>query len=261
MGELAAIARRQPSWVRHVVFALCFFGAWEVYARYLDEPVLLPGPTAVLVALVDITLGGQLLPALFESLRLLAIGFASATALGFVLGVVVGRYRVADRTIGPYFYGLYALPVVALVPLVLVWFGFGLMGRVIVVFLAAFFPILINTYTGVRDAPSDLIEVARSFGVDRELVLLRRVVVPSAVPFIMAGVRLGIGRAVVGMAIAEVYLRLGGIGALIVQYGAVFATDYLLAAIVPLPLLGIGLTKLFQRIEDRFQYWRVQTAA
>lgn len=261
MAELAAMSRRPPSWVRHVVFALCFFGAWELYARYLDEPVLLPGPAAVLAALVDITLSGQLIPALLESLRLLVIGFVSATVLGFVLGALVGRYRIADRTFSPYFYGLYALPVVALVPLVLVWFGFGLMGRVIVVFLAAFFPVLINTYTGVRDTPNDLIEVARSFGVDRELVMLRRVVVPSAVPFIMAGVRLGIGRAVVGMAIAEVYLRLGGIGALIVQYGAVFATDYLLAAIVPLPLLGIGLTKLFAHIEDRVQYWRVQAAA
>jgi ABC-type nitrate/sulfonate/bicarbonate transport system permease component len=261
MPESAAATPRVPRWARHVLFALAFLGIWELYAQYLDEPVLLPGPIAVLVALVDITVSGQLLPALFESLRLLVIGFAAAMVLGFTVGVVVGRYRVADRTFSPYFYALYALPVVALVPLVLVWFGFGLVGRVIVVFLAAFFPILINTYTGVRDTPSDLIEVARSFGVDREPVMLRRVVVPSAMPFIMAGIRLGIGRAVVGMAIAEVYLRLGGIGALIVQYGAVFATDHLLAAILPLPLLGIGLTKVFMRVEERFQHWRVHAAA
>lgn len=248
-------------WVRHLLFALIVISAWEAYARFIDEPVLLPGPTAVLTALVSITLDGRLLPALIESLRLLAIGFTTAVVLGVLLGIVVGRYRFMDRTFSPYFNGLYALPVVALVPLVLVWFGFGLLGRVIVVFLAAFFPILINTYTGVRDAPADLIEVATAFGVSGELGMLRRVVVPSSVPFIMAGIRLGIGRGVVGMAIAEVYLRLSGIGALIVSYGAVFRTDHLMAAILPLPLLGIGLTKLFLYIEKRVRYWRVSATA
>jgi ABC-type nitrate/sulfonate/bicarbonate transport system permease component len=111
-------------------------------------------------------------------------------------------------------------------------------------------------YAGVRDAPQNLIDVARAFGVTSEIGLLRRVIIPAAVPFIMAGVRLGIGRGVVGMAVAEVYLRLGGIGALIVEYGAVFRTDMLIAAILPLPLLGIGLTKVFGAIERHFQAWK-----
>ncbi|MGD2101128.1 MAG: ABC transporter permease subunit [Acidimicrobiia bacterium] len=248
-------------WLRHLLFAAALFAVWEVYARIVDEPVLLPGPTAVVAALVSIIVDGSLLPALLESLQLLAIGFTSAVALGVFFGIVIGRYELMDRTFSPYFNGLYALPVVALVPLVLVWFGFGLLGRVIVVFLAAFFPILINTYTGVRDAPTDLIEVATAFGVSTEIGMLRRVVVPAAVPFIMAGIRLGIGRGVVGMAIAEVYLRLSGIGALISSYGAVFRTDFLMAAILPLPLLGIGLTVLFGYIEKRVRYWRVSAAA
>lgn len=260
MGDTwTRIAHARP-WVRHLLFAVVLFGTWEIYARRLGQPVLLPTPSAVAVAFGDITVTGKLLPALLESMRLLVLGFLAALVLGIVLGLLVGRYTIADRTLSPYFNGLYALPVVALVPLVLVWFGFGLTGRVIVVFLAAFFPILINTYTGVRETPSDLLEVARAFGVDNELGLLRRVVVPATVPFMMAGVRLGIGRAVVGMAIAEVYLRLGGIGALIASYGAVFRTAYLMAAILPLPLLGIGLTKLFGLFEKRFEYWRVSTA-
>lgn len=248
-------------WLRHLLFALVLFSAWQVYANILDEPVLLPGPTAVVTALVSIIVDGSLLPALLESLQLLAIGFTTAVALGVFFGIVVGRYQLMDRTFSPYFNGLYALPVVALVPLVLIWFGFGLLGRVVVVFLAAFFPILINTYTGVRDAPSDLIEVATAFGVSNEFGMLRRVVVPAATPFILAGIRLGIGRGVVGMAIAEVYLRLSGIGALISSYGAVFRTDFLLAAILPLPLLGIGLTKLFGYVEKRVRYWRVSATA
>lgn len=246
-------------WIGHLAFATAFLTTWAIYAEVRDEPVLLPGPLAVGSAFVTIIADGSLLPALFESLRLLVLGFAAAFALGVGLGVTVGRYPIMDRTFSPYFNALYALPVVALVPLVLVWFGFGLTGRVIVVFLSAFFPILINTYTGVKDAPRDLIEVATAFGVSTELGLLRRVVVPAAIPFIMAGVRLGIGRGVVGMAIAEVYLRLGGIGALISSYGSVFRTDFLIAAILPLPLLGIGLTKLFGHLENRVRYWKVST--
>lgn len=261
MIDLARRSLVEQFWLRHLLFALLLFSAWETYARILDEPVLLPGPTAVAAALVSITVEGRLLPALVESLRLLGIGFTTAVAFGVLFGIVVGRYKFMDRTFSPYFNGLYALPVVALVPLVLVWFGFGLMGRVIVVFLAAFFPVLINTYTGVRDAPGDLIEVATAFGVSSEIGMLRRVVVPAAVPFIMAGIRLGIGRGIVGMAIAEVYLRLSGIGALISSYGAVFRTDFLMAAILPLPLLGIGLTKLFGYIEKRVRYWRVSATA
>lgn len=245
-----------PMAFRHIGFAALVFGTWEVYARVLDKPVLFPPVSDVAAALIDLTISGELLPAFLQSLQLLAIGFAAALLFGFVFGVLVGRYTVMDRTLNPYFNAFYALPTVALVPLVLVWFGFGAGGRIVVVVLASFFPILINTYAGVRDAPGDLIEVAKALGVTGEFQMLARVVVPSALPFIMAGVRLGIGRGVVGMAIAEVYMRLSGLGTLIVDYGTAFLTDYVIAAILPLPLLGVGLTKLFGVIEKRIQYWR-----
>lgn len=240
---------------KHLLFGLLFFGSWEL-AGQLGNGVILPPFSAVAAAFWDI-LFGPLPAALLESLQLLAIGFSTALVLGFLLGILVGRYRLMDRTLSPYFSALYALPTVALVPLILIWFGFGLTGRVVVVFLAAFFPILINIYQGVRDAPDDLLEVARSFGVRSELGLLRQVVIPAAVPFILAGVRLGIGRGVVGMAIAEVYLRLSGLGTLIAGYASSFQTDYLIAAILPLPFLGIALTKLLALIERRYQTWRV----
>ncbi len=242
-------------YLKHVVFALVFFGAWEL-AGQLGNPNVLPPFSAVVAAFVDI-LFGPLPAALLESLQLLAIGFSTALVLGFLLGLIVGRYKMMDRTLSPYFAALYALPTVALVPLVLIWFGFDLSGRVVVVFLASFFPILINVYQGARDAPADLLEVARSFGVKSEVGLLRRVVIPAAVPFILAGVRLGIGRGVVGMAIAEVYLRLSGLGTLIATYGASFQVDYLIAAILPLPFLGVVLTKALGLLEARFQVWKV----
>lgn len=222
----------------------------------LMNPVLLPTFSSVVVAFVDILLDGSLIEAMGESLRLLFIGFGISAIVAFVTGILIGRYRALDQMFSPFINALYATPDIALVPLILVWFGFGLPGRIVVVFLAAFFAILYNVYAGVKDAPRDLIEVSRSFGVRSEIGVLRAVVLPSAVPFIMAGLRLGIGRGVVGMAIAEVFLRLGGIGALIMGYGAVFRTDYLIASIISLPLLGITLTKIFARVEHRFEYWR-----
>lgn len=241
--------------IPHLLAALLFFGSWELYG-HLGNPVLLPPFSAVMLGLFDITFGGPLPAALFSSLQLLAAGFATALFLGTLLGILIGRYRLANRVFGPFLNAMYATPDIALLPLILLWFGFGMTGRIVVVFLAAFFPIMINTYAGVRDAPRDLLEVSSSFGVDTEIGRLRKVILPAALPLIMAGYRLGIGRAVVGMAVAEVYLRLGGIGTLIVQYGSAFRTDLLIAAILPLPLLGIGLTKVFERIENRFQYWR-----
>lgn len=255
-AERLSLGRSIPVVWRHLAFAVLIFGAWEIYARVLDNEVLFPAVSAVLVALVDLISSGELLPALFDSLQLLAIGFFAAFVVGTLLGIIVGRYRVMDRTLSPYFNAFIALPTVALVPLVLVWFGFGSAGRIIVVVISSFFPILVNTYAGVRDAPGDLIEVAKSFGVRREVEMLRRVVMPSALPFIMAGLRLGIGRGVVGMAIAEVYMRLSGLGTLIVEYGSLYLTDYVIAAILPLPLLGVGLTKVFGLIEKRLEYWR-----
>lgn len=242
-------------YLKHLVFALVFFGAWELGGR-LGNPDVLPPFSAVVAAFIDI-LFGPLPSALLESMRLLVIGFSTALVLAFALGLLVGRYKLMDRTLSPYFSALYALPTVALVPLVLIWFGFDLTGRVVVVFLASFFPILINVYQGARDTPNDLLEVARSFGVTNEIGLLRRVVIPAAVPFILAGVRLGIGRGVVGMAIAEVYLRLSGLGTLIATYASSFQTDYLIAAILPLPFLGVVLTKLLAYLEGRFQTWKV----
>lgn len=246
----AALGRAAP----HLAFAVVFFGAWELYGR--SDDAQLPAVSAVATAMADMTADGSLPSALGSSMQLLVIGFLSAAVAGFVGGVLLGRYRPLDRTLMPFLSALYAVPTVALVPLVLVWLGFGLSGRVTVVFLSCYFPIMMNVYAGVRDTPPELIEVSRSFLVKSEFGLLRTVVIPAAVPFIMSGLRLGIGLGVVGMAVAEVYLRLGGIGALIAAYGATFRLDYLFAAIIPLPLLGLLLTKLFTLIERRAGAWR-----
>jgi ABC-type nitrate/sulfonate/bicarbonate transport system permease component len=155
-----ALPGRNQRIALHLLFALLVFGAWEIGGR-LTNPILLPPFSSVVVAFVEILLDGSLIEALGESLRLLFIGFGLAAVVAFVMGIVIGRYRALDQMLSPFINALYATPDIALVPLILVWFGFGLPGRIVVVFLAAFFAILYNVYAGVKDAPRDLIEVSR----------------------------------------------------------------------------------------------------
>lgn len=237
-----------------LVSAVIFLALWEAAARALDNGLVLPPVSDIALALYTMTATGELPMALGQSILLLIIGLSVATVIGFVLGVIIARSDTAYWMLNPYVSALFVTPTVALVPLVLVWFGFGMTGRVLVVVLAAVVPILFSVASGVRDAPGDLIDVARSFGVKGEIPLLLTVRLRAAVPVLMAGMRLASGRAVVGMAVAETYLRLGGIGGLIKAYGTTFKTDYVFAAVLPLSLLGIGLAMLIGRLERRLQW-------
>jgi ABC-type nitrate/sulfonate/bicarbonate transport system permease component len=250
-----------PVWVLHVLFAAGVVGVWQLLVLKAGNEVLFPNLDSVAAAFWDLTSSGKLGSALLASLRLLFTGFTIAFLFAFVLGVVMGYSRPAGLALLPLMSFIYCVPLIALLPLLLMWFGFGFTGRMVVVAYASFFPVLLNVYAGVRETPPDLMEVARSIGLTGRLALFRHVVLPSSMPFVMAGFRLGIGRAVVGMAIAEVFLRLGGIGALIVENGARFRTAYVIAAIIPLPILGIALTKAAGSFEQRIQYWRYTTVS
>ena len=231
-----------------------FLAAWEVTAQIMDRSLVLPPVSRILAALWDLIASGELIRALAESISLLIVGLIISTIIGFIFGALVARSRTAYWMLNPYFSALFATPTIALVPLVLVWFGFGFPGRVIVVILAAVVPIMFSVASGLRDDPKDLVDVARSFGVKGELALLFRVRVRAALPVLLAGLRLAAGRAVVGMAVAETYLRLGGIGGLIKSYGAMFQTDYVFAAILPLSLLGIAMVSAISWAERRLHW-------
>ncbi len=237
-----------------IVSGVVFLSLWELAARALDNGLVLPPVSDIALAMYTMTITGELPIALGQSIMLLFIGLCVATAIGFILGVIIARSDTAYWMLNPYVSALFVTPTVALVPLVLVWFGFGMTGRVLVVVLAAVVPILFSVASGVRDAPGDLVDVARSFGVKGEIPMLLTVRLRAAVPVLMAGMRLASGRAVVGMAVAETYLRLGGIGGLIKAYGTTFKTDYVFAAVLPLSLLGIGLATLIGRLERRLQW-------
>ncbi len=227
---------------------------WECVGRNVN-PILFTYPVAIARAFYELVATGELFGFLWQSLQVLAYGFSLALVLGILLGVIVGRFAAAEYAIDLQVSALYSTPTVALVPLIVLWLGFKIPAKTFVVFLFCVFPILINTQQGVRAVDRGLLEVARSF-CSSERQLWRDLVIPSALPFIVAGIRLAIGRGLVGMVIAEFYTSITGLGYMIVRYANNFETAKLFVPIVVLAFMGILLTELVKQIEVRMAPWR-----
>ena len=233
---------------------LVFLTAWEIYGRRTD-PILLTYPTAVARAAFDLVLSGELPRQLLLSLLGLAAGFAASVILGVGLGLVMGRSRVAEAALDPHINALYATPQVALTPLLIMWLGLGLAVKIVIIFLFAFFPILINTASGVRNVSGPMVEVGRAY-LASERQILFKVIVPAALPFIMAGVRLAVGRALVGMIVGELFTAITGLGHLLALYGNLFETARMFVVIIVLSLLGLGFSQATQTLERRMARWK-----
>jgi len=212
-------------------------------------------PTAVAGAFVELIQSGELVAALLKSLQGLAIGFGLAIVVGIGLGVLMGRYVPVYFTFEPFITALYATHGVALIPLIMLWFGLGLLAKIVIIFEACFFPIVINTYSGVRNVSRASVDVVRAYGAtDRQV--MTKVVLPSALPFVMAGIRLAVGRGVIGMVVAEYFTALSGLGSLIIIFSNSFATAKLFVPVITLALLGVGLTALARLLERRLAPWK-----
>ena len=185
--------------------------------------------------------------------------FALAALFGVVLGLLMGRFRAVEHFLDLYVNALMSAPSTAFVPVLILWFGLGVESRIAVVFLFAVFVIIINTMTGVKQVDTVLVEMARSFGA-REREIFFKIMLPAALPAIMAGLRLGIGRAVKGMVTAEMLLTLTGIGAMIMQYGSSFATDSLFAVILTILILALLTMKAVQWLDRRLTGWKAEIA-
>lgn len=245
---------RSPRFLLPLAAAVVFLTLWEVFGR-LSDPILFAPPSRILRAFVDLTESGTLPSALAVTLNTLAVGYAVSVVVGVGLGVLVGRRAVFGRIVEPYLDAIYATPRVVIVPLVIVWFGIGYSGRLFIVFLGTVIPIILNTAIGVRQARPDLIEVANSFGVS-ERQLVRHVIIPGAVPYIVAGMRIGAGRALLGVVIAEIFLDLTGVGGIIATGAAFLHTADMLAGVVVFAALGILLLSVLSRLERRVSGWK-----
>ena len=256
-AERAAAARRHRRALINLAIRLISLAIalslWELAAWNVD-PVLFTSPTKVAVAAYKMVLSGELWTYLWPSLVVLGIGFALAVVAGISIGLLLARFWVLDVALNVYITFLYSIPSVALVPLIVLWAGFDTMAKVIILFLFAFFPMVINTYQGVKSVDPKLLEVGRAFRCS-EGQLWANIVLPASLPFIVTGLRLALGRGLIGMVLADLYTAISGIGYLIVRTASTFQVDKMFVPIVTLGLLGVTLTALLRFVEKRVAPW------
>lgn len=227
---------------------------WEVVGR-LTNPLLFAPPTRVVTAFGDLVSSGELGTAFLQTLSYLVPGFLISAVSGIAIGVLMGRSETWGRLLEPYVNAIYATPRVVIIPLVILWFGVGYNGRIFIIWIGAVIPIILNTAIGVRYTRVDLVEAARSFlATERQLV--RHVVLPGAVPFVVSGLRIGAERALVGAVIAEVFLSLTGVGGIIQTEAERFNTANVLAAASVYAVLGWLTITALGALENHFAVWR-----
>jgi sulfonate transport system permease protein len=254
--RVAADRRRSAMWrnfaIRMASLAI-FLALWQIAAMNVD-PVLFTSPWKVAVAAVGMIASGELWAGLWPSLLVLLMGLTLAIVFGTLLGLALARFHILDVGLTVYITFLYSIPSVALVPLIVLWAGYETTAKVIILFLFAFFPMVINTYQGVKSVDPKLLEVGRAFRCS-ERQLWTNIVLPGALPFIVTGIRLAVGRGMIGMVLADLYTAISGIGYLIVRSASTFQVDKMFVPIVTLGLLGVTLTALLRLAERHVAPW------
>ena len=228
---------------------------WELISRFLvDNALFLAAPSQIAVAIYNLAVTGQLWHHVGVSAAEFALGYVIASVLGIALGLAMASSVTMKRALQPWVSGLYATPTIALAPLFILWFGIGIWSKVIVVITLVLFPVAINTEAGLRTTSERLIEMLRSFGATPWQIFFK-VSLPSAVPFILAGLKLGIGRGLIGVVVAELFGSRAGLGRLISQSADAFNMPELFAGVVVLAIAGIVMTAGFGWLEKRLVPW------
>jgi NitT/TauT family transport system permease protein len=236
--------------------AIVVLAAWEVCADLnVVNPTFSSKPSEVVRALYGYFNGSGGLSALKTSAIEFGLGFGLALVVGLLVGVVMGRWRRVEYTLDPLVNFSNSTPRIALVPLFVIWFGIGMTSKVAIIFLSAVLPILMNTVSGVQAADAALLRVARSFCAG-ELQTFRTVIVPGAVPYVVTGIRLGIGHGLVGMIVAELVSSTAGLGYTIEIAGNNFQTPAMFAAVFVVAMIGVILTNALKGLERYLDRWR-----
>jgi ABC-type nitrate/sulfonate/bicarbonate transport system permease component len=252
--EIGPPPRSHRNTIVRLVSVVVVLVGWEVFGRQI-EPLFMSYPTAISTSAFEMIRSGELPAAFLDSLGTLLLGFFIASVLGIAIGLLIGRYRTVEAATDWLVNALYATPLVAIIPLVVLWFGLGFSAKLFIVVILAIFPILINTAAGVRNVPPPLLDVGFAF-VATERQLFTKFILPAALPYMMTGLRLGVGRAIIGMVVAEFFTAITGLGALIVKYGNQYDTAAMFVPILTLMLLGVTLTALMRRIESWIAPWK-----
>jgi ABC-type nitrate/sulfonate/bicarbonate transport system permease component len=238
-----------------------FFALWELGAALgWIEAFFFSSPSRIgMAAFIEVQN-----PRLWNDVKVsgteFVVGYVAAALLGVPIGIVAGWYRKFNYFMDPWLNFLNSLPRVALLPLIVLWVGIGIWSKIVVVFLGAFITILMNTLYGVRTVDKRLLEVAQSFNASQGHVFIS-VVLPGSVPFILAGLRLGVGRALIGVIVGELYAANAGLGYMITVASHTLQTDRLLFGVLLLTFMGVAGVELLRLVERRFQQWRPKVGA
>ena len=220
------------------------------------KPIFISSPTLVLQAAYRMFfVTGEMWRDLAWSALGYSLGLACAIAAGIPLGLVAGWYKRLSYAVEPFLAALNATPQVAFLPLIVIWVGTGMGARVLIIFLLAVLPLAINAHAAVRTTDPRLIAVARSFGAS-EARLFYSIILPSSIPFLLAGLRLAVGRGMIGVVVGEIYGSAVGVGAMISQSGARFETDKVFVGVLTIVAAGLILVELIERIERHIELWR-----
>jgi ABC-type nitrate/sulfonate/bicarbonate transport system permease component len=247
--------KRNRTAITRIVAVVVFFAAWEWAVEGGGvNPLFLSSPSLIAGRLIDVFADGSIWPHIAASGHVALWGYLLSVVVGVLLGTLMGRVRLVRDTLEPFIMAKYSSPTVAFLPLMIIWFGIGAPSKIALVFLGAVFVIIISTEAGVSNVDRRLIETARSFTAN-ELQILVKIVTPAALPYIIAGMRLAVGRALIMVVVAELFAANAGLGYLIYQAGAMYDTAMIFVGVVILAAAGIVLNSALRGIERRVAPW------
>lgn len=232
-----------------------FLVAWEVVVRLLRVPeIILPAPTSIVTALIAIVSSGAVFPHLAITLTEILLGFTIGATVAISLGALIAQFKLVDQLVTPYVVALQAVPKVAIAPLLVIWFGFGISSKVLMTAVIAFFPILVNTVAGLRSVEQDRIDLMTTLRASRWQVFTM-VRLPTALPFIFAGLDVGIVLSVIGAIVGEFVGATGGLGHLLLVYNADLKIAAVFALLVILAMIGLLLHAAVGFAQRRVMFW------
>lgn len=258
-GAMGSISLKESRWLGPTISITALFVAWHLVASSMSS-VIFPQPLRVLDSFITLTKSGELPNALLETLVPFLQGLALSIVVGVVVGLVMGLYPTLNKLVEPYIFILWSTPNIALLPLMIVWFGLGNTALVVFVFLSAVFPIILNTHAGVKQVDATLVEVARSLGGNQGEVT-RIVVIPYTLPYIFSGIRIALGRAIVGIIVAQILIVATGIGYMLQFYGETLQLHKYFAPLIVSSGMAVVITQFFNWIERRVIRWKPQAFA
>jgi NitT/TauT family transport system permease protein len=247
------------AFIRGLTTVVVLLVVWQVVCSvWMKKSLAVAPPSAVFNAYVQLARNGELAKDILTSLKEFLIGFGMAAVVGITVGLMMGGFRAFREYLEPVVNGMYATPVIALAPLFILWFGIGLNSKIAVVFILAVLPIVISTEVGIRTVDQHLIETAYAFSASRAQIF-RKVLLPGALPLLVTGLRMGVGRGLLGVVAGELFAAQAGLGYLIFVSSQQFYPAGVFVGITTLAFAGIVSVALIKRVEKRLAPWRTDT--